>query len=143
MVTKTPRKGGIKKLLTCGLITGFLFLVFDMLIGILTSPLLPPYSSLPIWKTPPDISAGVILDLINGFILVAVYMTIYDGIPGSGWIKGFNYGVIVGLFRVLMGAFSTLVMYNIPLTVILVNLVAGYVEILLLGTILALLYEKL
>ncbi len=132
-----------KKILICGIITGTLFIIFDMFIAILTSPIFSPYSDLPIWKTPPNILAGLIFDLINGFILVAVYMTIYEGIPGFGWRKGLNYGIIVGLFRVVMMSFSTIVMYNVPSMLVITSLVTGYTEIVILCIILAVIYEKL
>ncbi len=132
----------MKRVLTCGIITGVLFIMFDMISSISTSPIFSPYSDLPIWKTPPDILAGVIFDLINGFILVAVYMMIYNGIPGYGWKKGLNYGIIVGLFRVVMPSFSTIVMYTIPFTLVIASLVTGYIEIVILCVILAVVYEK-
>lgn len=132
-----------KKILLCGVITSFLFLIFDMLIGISTSPIFSPYSDLPIWKTPPNILAGLVFDLINGFILVLVYGTIYKGIPGFGWKKGLNYGVIVGLFRVVMMSFSMIVMYNVPLILVFTSLITGFIEIVLLCIILAVIYEKL
>ena len=132
-----------KKTLACGIITGVLFSVFDMLIAMSTSPMFSPYSDLPIWKTPPNILAGVIFDLINGFILAGIYTIIYNGIPGFGWRKGLNYGVFVGLFRVLMSSFSTIVMYNIPLTLVVTSLITGYIEIIILCVILAAVYEKL
>jgi len=132
-----------KKTLACGIITGVLFSVFDMLIAMSTSPMFSPYSDLPIWKTPPNILAGVIFDLINGFILAGIYTIIYNGIPGFGWRKGLNYGVFVGLFRVLMSSFSTIVMYNIPLTLVVTSLITGYIEITILCVILAAVYEKL
>ena len=132
-----------KTILLCGIVTSVLFILFDMLIAISTSPVYSPYSELAIWKTPPNISAGLIFDLINGFILVAVYTVIYNGIPGEGWQKGLNYGIIVGLFRVVMTSFSTIVMYNIPLILVITSLITGYIEIVILCVILAVIYEKL
>lgn len=133
----------LKKFIVCGVATGILFLFLDVAVAIATSPILSPYSSLPVWKNPPDIAAGTLFDLVNGFILAGVYSIIYKGIPGEGWRKGLNYGIMVGLFRVLMAAFSTLVVYNVPQEVVLVNLLAGYAEIVLLCAALALVYEKL
>ena len=131
-----------KKIIACSIVTGVLFVIFDMLIAIIMSPIYFPYSNLPIWKTPPNILAGLIFDLVNGFVLVAVYMTIYKGIPGSGWKKGLNYGLIVGLFRVVMMSFSCIVMYNIPLILVITSLITGYIEIVILCMILAVIYEK-
>ena len=133
----------IKNIFMCSIITGILFLILDMFIGILTSPIFSPYSNLPIWKTPPNILAGLVFDLVNGFILVLVYMTIYKGIPGIGWKKGFFYGIIVGLFRVVMMSFSIIVLYNVPLILVFTNLVTGFIEIVILCVILAVVYEKL
>jgi len=132
-----------RKILACGIITGVLFSLFDMLIAISSSPIFSPYSDLPIWKTQPNIIAGLIFDLINGFILAAVYTTIYNGIPGFGWRKGLNYGIFVGLFRVVMSSFSTIVMYNIPLTLVVTSLITGFIEIIVLCIILAVVYERL
>ncbi|MFQ5979912.1 MAG: hypothetical protein ACE5OZ_17410 [Candidatus Heimdallarchaeota archaeon] len=125
------------KMVGTALIIGVIFIVFDMLVAIITNPIFSGHSDLPIWKDPPNIIAGILFDLINGFILVIVYKTIYDGIPGLNWRKGLNYGIIVGLFRVVMMAFSTFVMYDIPLELIITSLVAGYIEIVLLCIILA------
>jgi hypothetical protein len=133
----------IRKLLVTSIITGILFVIFDMLIGILTSRLFQPYAELAIWKTPPDVLAGTVFDLVNGLILAAVYMAIFESIPGTGWKKGLNYGAIVGLFRVIMPSFSTIVMYSVPLDLVITNLVTGYAEILALCVILALVCEKL
>ena len=132
-----------KSFVLCSMVTGILFIFFDMLIGIGTSRVFAPYSELAIWKTPPNVVAGVVFDLINGFILTAVYMTIYNGLPGLGWQKGLNYGLIVGLFRVVMTSFSSIVMYNIPVILVGTGLITGYVEIVLLCVILAVMYEKL
>lgn len=132
----------IKRLLVASLVIGILFIIFDMLTAVSTNPIFSSYSGLPIWKTPPNILAGLIFDLINGFILVAVYTIIYNGIPGLGWEKGLSYGMIVGLFRVVMVSFSTIVMYNIPLAMVITNLITGYIEVILLCIILAVIYEK-
>jgi hypothetical protein len=131
------------KTVICSIIVGILFIVFDMLIAITTSPLYALYSDLAIWKTPPNILVGTIFDIINGFILVGVYMVLYIGIPGLGWKKGLTYGIIVDLFRVVMMTFSSIVMLDIPLLLVVVSLVTGYIEIIVLCVILALIYEKL
>lgn len=132
----------IKRMSAVSLVIGITFIIFDMLIAISMTPIFSSYSDLPIWKTSPNVSAGAIFDLINGFILVAVYTMIYNGIPGLGWEKGLSFGVIVGLFRVVMASFSTIVMYNIPSVMVVTSLITGYMEIVLLCIILAVIYEK-
>lgn len=131
-----------KKILITGIVTGIVFLIFDIVFSIAASPILAPYSGLPVWKSPPDFTAGSFFDILNGIMLAGVYAGIYKGIPGKGLKKGFNYGLIVGLFRVIMPSFSMFVMYDVPTVVVLANLVSGYVEIVLLCLILSALYEK-
>ena len=133
----------IKNFIITGIIIGFIFLLLDMLFAIITNPLLLPYSDLPIWRIPPNILAGTVFDFINGFILVGVFMVIYKGVPGTGWKKGVNYGIIVGLFRVVMMSFSTIVMYAIPIEIVTVGLISGYIEIIILCIILSLICEKI
>lgn len=141
-MAKTKAQSNLLMLGLCGIVTGVLFILFDMVAGILTAPIYAPYTNLSIWKVPPNIGMGVVFDLINGFILVVVYDLIFNEIPGKGWRKGLNYGIIVGLFRNVMPAFSTIVMYMVPLDVVLMGLVVGYLEIVILCTVLSVLYER-
>jgi hypothetical protein len=108
----------------------------------ISSPIYLSYSHLTIWKNPPNILAGIIFDLLNGTILLGIFIIIYEGIPGDGWKKGINYGLIIGLFRVVMMTFSVIAVYNIPLILILIGLITGYIEIIALGLITAIIYEK-
>ncbi len=114
-----------------------------MIIAIATSPIFLLYSELAIWKTPPNISAGLVFNFITGFILVAVYTVIYKGIPDVGWQRGLSYGIIVGLFRGVMTTFSSIVMYNIPVALIVTSLITGYIEIVIVCVLLAVIYERL
>jgi hypothetical protein len=131
-----------RKVLIAGFVTGIVFLILDIVFAIVASPILAPYASLAVWKNPPEFTAGSVFDIINGLMLAGVYSVLYKGIPGKGLKKGFNYGLIVGLFRVVMSAFSNFVMIAIPTEVVLANLLSGYVEIVLLCVILSALYEK-
>ncbi len=132
----------VKIFSTC-LITGILFILFDMLFAILISPIFSLYSGLTVFKIPPDIMAGMVFDIVNGFILVGVFSVIYTGLPGTGWRKGLNYGLIVGLLRVVMMSFSVIVMYSVPLGFVVATLITGYIEIVILCVILSTIYEKL
>jgi len=133
----------LKRILIAGIIVGILFLFLDMLMAISTMPILSKYASLPIWKNPPNITAGMVFDLFNGLILVFVYSLLFSAIPGKGWKKGLNYGMIVGLFRVVMSSFSSIVMYSIPDEVVITNLIAGFIEIAVLGILVALVFERI
>lgn len=126
-----------------GLAMGLLFILFDMIVGMATSPIMARYADLPIWQTPLNITAGLIFDIINGFILVFVFNLITPSLPGQGWRKGLWFGLIVWLLRVVMMAFSTIVMYNVPLAIVMTNLIAGLIEVEALSIILAAMHKKL
>lgn len=143
MILQAVKRVGWSKFLLWSVITGVLFLILDMFVAIASAPVMSDYAGLPIWKVPVDSTAGMVFDLINGVLLVTVYVIIEKCLPGKNWVKGLNYGVIVGLFRVVMMSFSTYVMYNIPLIIILTNTVAGFFEIILLCVLLVIIGQKL
>ncbi|MBN1159775.1 MAG: hypothetical protein JXA43_00875 [Candidatus Diapherotrites archaeon] len=131
-----------KKILMAGLITGMLFVIIDMAAAILAAPLYAPYYALPIWNLEPNLMFGILFNIINGFLLVGIYSVIYKGLPEEGVIKGLNYGIIVGTFRVLMPFFSAIVMYNIPFQLNMIGLISGFAEIVVLCSLLGIIYEK-
>lgn len=78
--------------------------------------------------------AGIAIDLAYGFIMAAVFLLLYQSLPGqSGVVKGLTFGVMVWFFRVVMSAASTWVMFAVPLNTILYNLITGLGEMLVLG----------
>lgn len=147
------KETNIRRTLIAGFIMGIAFLVLDIVS--FANPLMTlisaPYASLPIWKfsnpTAPGTSnipfLSLIFELINGILLVEVWFLINKSIPGKAWMKGLNYGVLVGLFRVVMGAFSTYVMYTVPDLVLITNSFVSFIEILVLGILTQFVCEKI
>ena len=89
----------------------------------------------PIMKKSINPVAGIAIDLAYGFIMAAVFLLLYQSLPGqSGLVKGLSFGMIVWFFRVVMSAASTWVMFTVPANTILYNLVTGLGEMLVLGT---------
>ena len=88
----------------------------------------------PIAKTSINIPAGIIIDLIYGFVMGAIFLVLFNALPGSsGLIKGVSFGLIIWFFRVLMGVLSSWMMYNIPLRTLLYIALTGLVEMLIIG----------
>jgi hypothetical protein len=59
---------------------------------------------------------------------------LYRCLPGqSGIVKGLSYAILLWFFRVVMYAASTWMMYNVPIQTIGYGLVAGLLEMLVLG----------
>ena len=89
----------------------------------------------PIMKKSINPVAGIAIDLAYGFIMAAVFLLLYQSLPGqSGLVKGLSFGMIVWFFRVVMSAASTWVMFTVPANTIFYNLVTGLGEMLVLGT---------
>jgi hypothetical protein len=116
-------------------ISGILFGVLDGLINAnpLANKLFEVYK--PIAKTSVNFVAGILIDLAYGFILSALFLLAYPGLPGEvGLAKGVSFALIVWFFRVVMNAASQWMMFKVPLKTLLYTLLAGLVEMLILGT---------
>ena len=116
------------------LVSGILFGVMDGVIHAnpLAQKLFEVYR--PIARTSLNVVAGSLIDLAYGFILAAVFLIIYEGLPGhSGIVKGLSYALMIWFFRVVMYAASTWIMYNVPIQTIGYSLFAGLLEMLVLG----------
>jgi hypothetical protein len=134
----------IKRLLVAGFVTAVLFLVLDAILGMAGGFIGTQVFGLPI-EQPPGIEAkiaiGFIFELINGFMLVVIYAVIHPSLPGRGWKKGISYGLLVWGLRVVMWAFSTYMMTDMPPISIAITVVTGLIEVLILGVVIAAIYK--
>jgi hypothetical protein len=88
----------------------------------------------PIAKTSLNFAAGVIIDLVYGFILAALFLLIYPSLPGeAGLVKGVSFALMVWFFRVVMSVALQWMMYKVPLKALLYTLLAGLGEMLIPG----------
>ena len=88
----------------------------------------------PISKTSINPLAGIVIDLVYGFVMAGVFLLLYNSLPGeTGFIKGVSFAVLVWFFRVVMYVASQWVMFIIPVQTLLYSLVAGLGEMLILG----------
>jgi hypothetical protein len=133
----------VKRFIIAGIVVSVLFLVLDGLLGVaggLVGELVFGLAA----AGQPDESKMLIspvFELINGFMLVAVYAIINGSLPGKGWKKGISYGVIVWGLRVVMWAFSTYMMTDMSPVFIGISVVAGLVEVLILCVVIAAIYR--
>jgi hypothetical protein len=115
--------------------SGLLFGILDGLLNAnpLAVRLLEVYK--PIARPSVNVAAGVIIDLAYGFILAAVFLLLYPSLPGeSGIVKGLSFAVLVWFLRVVMQAASTWVTWQVPPAALGYQLIAGLVEMLVLGS---------
>jgi hypothetical protein len=88
----------------------------------------------PIARTSINPVAGIMIDLIYGFVMAGMFLLLYKCLPGeTGLIKGLSFAVLVWFFRVVMSAASQWMMFNVPVEAVLYSLVAGLGEMLMLG----------
>ncbi len=117
-----------------GLGSGILFGVLDGLINAnpLAANLYEVYK--PLARTNLNLSAGIVIDLLYGFVLAGLFLLLYQSLPGAtGLLKGISFAVLVWFLRVVMYAASQWVMFNIPTGTVLYTLIAGLGEMLVLG----------
>ena len=88
----------------------------------------------PISRTSLNPLAGIVIDLIYGFVMAGVFLLLYKSLPGdTGLVKGISFAFLVWFFRTVMYAASQWVMFNIPVETLFYSLVAGLGEMLILG----------
>ena len=98
----------------------------------------------PVARTSIDVTAGFAIDLFYGFALAGIFLLLYRSLPGnSGLNKGISYALLVWFFRVAMQAASQWVMFNVPLATLIYILIAGLVEMLVLGVLYGLMLKPM
>ena len=115
-------------------VSGILFGILDGVINAnpLAQRLYEVYK--PIAKASVNVPAGIVIDLVYGFVLAGIFLLLYKSLPGrTGLFKGMSFGFLVWFFRVAMYAASQWMMFNIPGEALLYSLVTGLFEMLILG----------
>lgn len=88
----------------------------------------------PLARTSINVPAGLVIDLVYGFVLAGVFLLLYKSLPGqTGLVKGVSFAVLVWFFRVVMYAASQWMTLKVPGMAILYTLLAGLFEMLVLG----------
>lgn len=88
----------------------------------------------PISRTSINPVVGIVIDLVYGFVMAGVFLLLFNSLPGeTGLLKGLSFAGLVWFFRVVMSAASQWMMFKIPAKTILYTLIAGLVEMLILG----------
>jgi hypothetical protein len=115
-------------------ISGILFGVLDAVINAnpLAQRLFQVYA--PIGRTSLNPAAGIIIDLVYGFVMAGVFLLLYQSLPGSsGLLKGVSFALIAWFFRVVMSVASQWMMFRVPVGTLLYSLATGLGEMLIIG----------
>jgi len=115
-------------------VSGILFGILDGVIN--GNPLAQKLSQVykPISKTSINVPAGLIIDLLYGFIMAGIFIILYESLPGStGLLKGISYAFIIWFFRVIMYSATQWMTINVPVITLLYLIITGLVEMMILG----------
>ncbi len=120
--------------LIISILSGILFGILDGIINAnpLAQKLFQIYK--PIAKKSINVTAGIIIDIVYGFVLALIFLTLYEALPGdSGILKGVSFAVISWFFRVFMSVLTTWMTIKIPIKSLLYSAITGFLEMLILG----------
>jgi len=116
------------------IVSGILFGVMDGLINAnpLAQRLYKVYK--PIAKKSMNVPAGIVIDIVYGFVMAGMFLILYNSLPGElGLVKGISFAFLAWFFRVVMHTASQWMMFNVPIVALLYTLITGLCEMLILG----------
>ncbi len=118
--------------LVCGIIFGILDGVINA--NPYARKIFKVYS--PIARTSINAAAGIIIDIVYGFIIGFIFLILYEALPGgTGLIKGISFGLIIWFFRVLMSAATNWMMFKVPAAAVFYSIISGLAEMMILGSV--------
>jgi hypothetical protein len=90
----------------------------------------------PIAKKSFNVPAGLVIDLLYGFVISGIFIIVMPALPTEiGIVKGLVYGFGIWFFRVVMGVISNWIMFNVPVKTLIYMLLTGLIEMVILGII--------
>lgn len=122
------------KYIIVSMVSGILFGLLDGLINAnpLAQKLYQVYK--PLAKTTLNPIAGMLIDLVYGFVMAGMFLLLFNSLPGeTGLLKGFCFALMAWFFRVVMQVASQWMMYTVPAKTLLYSLLTGLGEMLVLG----------
>jgi hypothetical protein len=132
-----------KKGIISGIAAGVVILIVGMASGFLFSA---DYSSTPqLWKpmTGDWWYYMIALDLLEGILYGIVFTMLYNGIPGKGWRKGLNYGIILWVVATIPGMLMTYLTMTVPDTIVVAWTFGGLIALILAGPAIAVVHDKI
>ncbi len=75
-------------------------------------------------------------------IFIALYLTLYKGLPGKGWQKGLFFGLMIGFIKAVPEAFNQWMIFEYPNILILLQLINTLVGLMFFGIVLGFIFDK-
>ena len=129
----------VKRFVVAVIVVFIVFQIFDFIVhGIILAPTYTTLKS--VWR--PDMMSKMWIMYITSFILSLLFVYIFiKGYEARGIGEGIRYGLLIGLFMNVVGAFNQYVIYPIPFSLALQWLIYGMIEFIICGIIAALIYK--
>lgn len=137
------------------IIWGIVVLIIDMIVGNLfyMNPIVmgifEQYEGHPTMK-PMEAFGGmgnwILLNALFSVFLIAIfialYLLLYESIPGTGWKKGLSFGLMIGFIKAVPEAFNQWMLFVYPTILIQVQLINTLIGLVIFGILLAVIFEK-
>ncbi len=75
-------------------------------------------------------------------VFIALYLTLYDELPGQGWRKGLFYGLMLGVVKAVPEAFNQWMLFDYPTILIMLQLINTLIGLMIFGTVLAVIFKR-
>ena len=78
-----------------------------------------------------NLALAVAIDIAYGFIIAGLYLLLYQALPGTpGLVRTLSFAIILWILRDVMAALGHWVMFDVPASSHLYDIVAGLIEML-------------
>lgn len=123
------------RVVAVGVAAGIAFAVLDGLLN--ANPFAQRFYAAykPIVRSSVNAPLGLAFDLVSGIVMAALFVLLAPALPGTPLVKGLAFGLIAWFFRVAMGVAAQAVMFNLPVVALAYTLLAGLLEMSILGAI--------
>jgi len=96
----------------------------------------------PIAKSSVNAPAGLVIDLVYGFVITGIFILLFKSLPGStGLMRGVSFAVLVWFLRVVMGVVGGWMTLNVPAKLHVYELLTGLGEMGILGVFLGIAFR--
>jgi hypothetical protein len=137
-----------KKGVVAGFSAGIAMVISGIVVwGTTQGYLMPQYeASAALWKPMEPLSTWLAqvwaLTIVEGILYGLVYSVLYSGIPGKNISRGLNFAVILWLVGTVPGMAITYLSMAVPNLIIASWVFGGLINLLVMGAVLAFVYER-